>query len=112
MRSRISEGLENILNSPNAPSAQGPIRRGYQSLFRDSHAGNVAFNTTDLILSGYGVFRIVRKPGSVQLFRYDPISNERAYQQAGKLALFFEGLIDSMTLNSIIQEVQPLAVSN
>lgn len=108
----ISEGLENIFNGPNAPSAQGPIRRGYQSLFRDSHAGNVAFYTTDLILSGYGVFRMVRKPGSVQLFRYDPISNEKAYRQAGTLTLFFEGLVDVMTLNSIAQEVQPVVLSD
>jgi hypothetical protein len=49
--------------------------------------------------------RMVRKPDSMQLFRYDPVSNERAYQQAGVLALFFEGIADSITLRSIAKEV-------
>lgn len=100
----IAEGVANIYNGPGTPATQGPIRHGYQALFRDSYNGNLAYYTTDLILSGYGMFRVVRKPGSAQFFRFDPISNERAYQQAGKLALFFEGLVDSITLNAIYEE--------
>jgi hypothetical protein len=100
----IAEGVANIYNGPGTPATQGPIRRGYQALFRDSYNGNLAYYTTDLMLSGYGMFRVVRKPGSAQFFRFDPISNERAYQQAGKLALFFEGLVDSITLNAIYEE--------
>ena len=102
----LAEGVASIYNGPEMPGAQGPIRRGYQALFNDSYKGNVAYYSTDLILSGYGVFRMVRKPDSVQLFRYDPVSNERAYQQAGVLALFFEGLTDSITLNSIAKEMR------
>ncbi|MFW0758875.1 DUF4225 domain-containing protein [Pseudomonas sp. H11T01] len=102
----IAEGVANIYNGPDTPASQGPIRRGYQALFRDSYSGNVAYYTTDLILSGYGMFRMVRKPGSVQLFRFDPVSNERVYQQAGMVALFFEGLVDSITLKAIYEESQ------
>ena len=102
----IAEGASNIYNGPDMPATQGPIRRGYQALFRDSYSGNMAYYTTDLILSGYGMFRVVRKPGSVQLFRFDPISNERSYQQTGRLALFFEGLVDSITLSAIYEENQ------
>jgi hypothetical protein len=102
----LAEGVANIYNGPDMPSAQGPIRRGYQALFNDSYKGNIAYYSTDLILSGYGMFRMVRKPDSVQLFRYDSVSNERAYQQAGVLALFFEGLVDSITFNSIAKEVR------
>lgn len=100
----IAEGVMNIYNGPDAPSVQGPLRRGYQALFRDSYKGNMAYYSTDLLLSGYGMFREVRKAGSSQLFRYDPISNVPAYQQSGVLALFFEGLVDSITLNSMLKE--------
>lgn len=44
----IAEGVANIYNGPDAPSAQGPIRRGYQALFRDSYKGNMAYYSTDL----------------------------------------------------------------
>ncbi|KPG90308.1 hypothetical protein AEQ67_31240 [Pseudomonas sp. RIT-PI-q] len=108
----IAEGMANIYNGPAAPSTQGPIRRGYQALFRDSYNGNMAYYSTDLLLSGYGMFRTVRKPGSLQFFRYDPISNERAYQQSGTLALLFEGLVDSITLNSMIKGEQSMVRSD
>lgn len=102
----IAESAANIYNGPDAPSAQGPIRQGYKVLFKDSYKGNVAYYSTDLILSGFGAFRVVRKPGSAQLFRFDPMSHEKAYRQAGVLALLFEGLADSITLNMIAEEVR------
>ncbi|PMY34143.1 hypothetical protein C1Y35_24780 [Pseudomonas sp. GW456-L14] len=104
----IAEGVANIYNGPNMLGAQGPMRRVYQTLFRDTYKGDKAYYSTDLFLSGYGMFRSVRAPGSVQLFRYDPVSNEKAYQQAGKLALFFEGLVDAITLNSMVKEERPM----
>lgn len=97
----IAEGVANIYNGPDTPSAEGPIRRAYQAIFRDSYSGNVAYYSTDLFLSGYGMLRAVRKPGAVQLFRFDPINNQKAYQQASSLALLFEGLADAITLNSL-----------
>lgn len=102
----IAESAANIYNGPDAPSAQGPIRQGYKVLFKDSYKGNVAYYSTDLILSGFGAFRVVRKPGTAQLFRFDPMNHEKAYRQAGVLALLFEGLADSITLNMIAQEVR------
>lgn len=102
----IAEGVANIYNGPNAPSTHGPIRRGYQAIFRDNYSGNMVYYSTDILLSGYGMFKSVRKPETVQLFRNDPISNERVYQQTGKLALFFEGLVDAITLNSLYKEEQ------
>ena len=97
----IAEGVANIYNGPDTPSAEGPIRRAYQAIFRDSYSGNVAYYSTDLFLSGYGMFRTVRKPETVQLFRFDPVSNQKAYQQTSSLALLFEGLVDAITLNSL-----------
>lgn len=100
----VAEGVGNIYNGPGVPGTLGPIRSGYQALFRDSYKGNVAYYSTDLILSGYGMFRLVRKPHSAQLFRFDPLSNERAYKQAGVLALVFEALVDFLTINAIAEE--------
>jgi hypothetical protein len=43
----------------------------------------------------------------VQLFRHDPINYERAYVQTGKVALFFEALVDYITLNSMLSKEKP-----
>ncbi len=51
--------------------------------------------------------RPIRKTDSLQLFRRDPLNYESAYQQTGKLALFFEVLVDSITVNSMISEERP-----
>ncbi|MOA44870.1 hypothetical protein D3C78_1672090 [compost metagenome] len=48
--------------------------------------------------------RPVRKVDSVQLFRRDPLNYESVYQQSGKLALFFEALVDSITINSMVSK--------
>lgn len=100
----IYEGSGNMFNGPDKPSVQGPIRKMYQYIFGDEHRGNMVYYSMDLGLSGLSMLRSVRKPGSVQLLRHDPINYERYYQQVGKLALFFEGLVDSMTINSIYSE--------
>ncbi|WP_371259769.1 hypothetical protein [Pseudomonas sp. P1.8] len=60
--------------------------------------------SVDLLLSAIGVFRPVSKPGSVELFRRDPINYERAYHQMGKLALSFEVLVDALTMKSMLSE--------
>ena len=62
------------------------------------------YGSVDLLLSGIGIIRLIRKPDSVQLFRRDPINYERAYIQTGKAALFFEALVDYITLNSMFSK--------
>lgn len=100
----IYEGLGNIYNGPDKPSVVGPTRWLYQEIAGGVYEGNIAYATTDLTLSAYGVFRRVRIPGSVQFFRRDPINYEHAYKQAGRLALFFEGTVDATTLYSMSKE--------
>lgn len=100
----IYEGLESIYNGPNKPSVVGPTRWLYQEIAGGVYAGNIAYGTTDLVLSAFGVLRLVRTPGSVQLFRRDPFNYEHAYNQAGRLALLLEGSVDAITLNSILNE--------
>lgn len=100
----IYEGLGNIYNGPNKLSVVGPTRWLYQEIAGGVYEGNIAYGTTDLTLSAYGVFRRVRIPGSVQIFRRDTINYEHAYKQAGRLALFFEGTVDATTLYSMSKE--------
>ncbi|WP_256584984.1 DUF4225 domain-containing protein [Pseudomonas sp. Irchel s3b2] len=99
----IYEGLGNIYHGPGTPGTVGPVRRLYRNFF-DDYRGDVAYYSVDLFLSGYGVSRRVLKPGAVELFRRDPINYERAYRQAGKLALAFEALVDALTINVIFSK--------
>lgn len=100
----IYEGGMNIYNGPAAPSAHGPTRSAYQYFMEDDYKGDMAYGSIDLILSAGGMMRPIRKMDFVQLFRRDPINYEFAYQQTGKLALFFEVLVNSITINSMTQE--------
>ena len=100
----IYEGLGNIYNGPGAPNVLGPVRHLYQTALKDDVRGDIAYYYLDLVLSSYGVFRQVQKPGVFELFRHDPVNYEVAYQQSGKLALAFESLVDFFTLNSIVEK--------
>jgi hypothetical protein len=96
----VYEGLSNIYHGPGVPGAVGPVRNIYSTIFEDQ--GDMAYYSMDLLISGYGVFRKVLKPGAVNLFRRDPINYETAYRQTGTLALTFEALVDFLTINTII----------
>lgn len=100
----IYEGFGNIYNGPEAPGVQGPVRSAYQAILGGENEGDIAYGSADLILSGFSLSRLIRKRDSVQLFRHDPINYERAYIQAGKVALFFEALVDYITLNSMLSK--------
>lgn len=99
----IYEGVANIYHGPDVPSTVGPVRLAYRHMFDDGR-GDKAYYSMDLILSAIGLLRPVPRPGSVELFRRDPINYEMAYRQMGKLALYFEVLVDVMTIKSISSE--------
>lgn len=99
----IYEGVANIYHGPDVPSTVGPVRLAYRHMFDDGR-GDKAYYSMDLILSAIGLLRPVPRPGSVELFRRDPINYEVAYRQMGKLALYFEVLVDVMTIKSISSE--------
>ena len=99
----VYEGVGNIYRGSDNPSLAGPMRRAYQKILGIKN-GNLGYYTVDLYLSIQGMVKLVRKPDSVQLFNKDPINYERAHKQMGKLALSFEALVDSFTLNAIIKE--------
>lgn len=97
----IWEGVGGIYNGPDGPSVTGPTRAAYEMVFRDDELGSMAYYTTDLFLSGYGLLRKVTKTDSVRLFVRDPINYEKAYRQTGRLAMIFEGFADTLTINSM-----------
>lgn len=98
----IYEGVGNIYHGPDFPSTVGPVRRMYRGAFRGSYEGDMAYYSMDLYLSVHGMYRQVPKSGALELFRRDPINYERAYKQAGKLALVFEAIVDFITMNSML----------
>lgn len=102
----IHEGVVNIYNGPDVRSTVGPIRKFYQFVANDTHKGNIAYYSVDLILSGLGILQHVRKPGSMELFNHDPINYERAYNQMSNLSLALELLIDSITVKNISEETE------
>lgn len=108
----IYEGGMNIYNGPGAAAAQGPTRHVYHLLAGDEYKGDMAYGTIDLMLSAVGMVRPVRKAESVQLFRHDPLNYESAYQQTGKLALFFEALVDAITVNAMLSKEKTDIESN
>ncbi|WP_339548170.1 DUF4225 domain-containing protein [Pseudomonas sp. RA_35y_Pfl2_P32] len=99
----IYEGMANIYRGPDAPGAVGPVRYVYRTAFGNDKE-DVAYYSIDLLVSAYGVLRSVSKPGSVELFRRDPINYEMAYRQAGRLSLSFEVLVDLLAIDAIISE--------
>ena len=102
----VIEGGANIYNGPDAPATTGPTRKAYQEFFGD--CGDTAYHSADVVLSGYSLFRSIRKPDSVQLFpRRDPLNYVRAYRpmlhsNAGRIALGFEVIVDLITLDSLM----------
>lgn len=100
----IYEGAGNIYNGPGAPGVVGPVREFYQDRLGSIYEGNMAYYSMDVYLSINGLSKLVRKPGSMQLFNHDPINYEIAYKQMGRLALAFEALVDAMTIKTMINE--------
>ena len=100
----IYEGMGNIYNGPEAEATVGPLRYIYQAALEDEYQANMIYYSIDLFTSAYGIFRKVPKHGSFELFRHDPVNHERAYRQAGNLALMLEALVDSFTINTMLEE--------
>ena len=101
----IYEGVGNIIIGPNNQSSVvGPVRYLYQQRSNSVYEGNMAYGAVDLMLSGGGLVRAIRKKESLQLFIQDSINYEMANKQAGKIALSFEGVVDALTIYSMSRE--------
>lgn len=79
----------------------GPLRKGYQEVAKAlggkaSH-GNVVYGVTDILLSGFGMGRLVISPAARKLFRYIRSDKVRAYKVAGGALITFELGMNVMT---------------
>jgi len=103
------EGGMNLLNGPDVPVATGWIREIYRGVAGGDYEGDMVYGTLDLGLSIYGMTRLVPRKNQFDvpkrnLFRKDPRDYERAHKQTGKVALFFEALVDAITVRSMASE--------
>ena len=96
----IYEGATNIYNGNN--EAVGFIRHGYRKFYKGTYQGDMAYYSTDLLLSATGLARRVEKEGTFKLFRHMPTDSENAYKQTGKISLMLEALVDALSLNSLL----------
>lgn len=89
---------------------EGPLRKIYLGVAgaaggREPH-GNVAYGLVDLGLSGYGVMRLVKKPGTWQLFRPIRSDKVRAIRTMNKNMLFLETIMASWTTYLTAKELE------
>ena len=52
----------------------------------------------------HGMLKLVRRRDSTESFTYDPLNYEHAYKQMGKRTLAYEGLVDALTITTLIDE--------
>ncbi|WP_081263256.1 DUF4225 domain-containing protein [Pseudomonas putida] len=111
----VAHGANNIYeNSTNLwtgrNDAQGALRKIYHhaaiAAGGTAAHGNAAYGTMDIAISGFGIFRKVRKPETWKIFNYIKSDYARAYTQTGKLALAFEALVSSITLYQIKKDLE------
>lgn len=111
----MAHGANNIYeNATNLATGrtdtEGPLRKVYHGMAgavggSKAH-GNIAYGLVDIGLSGYGLLRLVKKPGAWQLFR--PIRSDkiRAHRTMNKSMLFLEMTISSWTTYQIAKELE------
>lgn len=103
----VHEGVGNILQDRS--DVEGPVREWYKEISEvlggTRSEGNIAYAATDLGLSGYGLFRMVVKPGAWRLFYYMPSDYVRAYRRAGAFSLGVEGTANMLSIDQIKKEM-------
>ncbi len=101
----IQESTANIINNRDGNS--GFLRDGYAATAKflgfEAKTGIVAFSSMDLMLSGYGLGRMVLKPDAWRLFRFIPADYIRNIKTMGAPALTIEALGDALTIKSVYE---------
>ena len=95
----IYEGGMNVYNG--TIDTVGPVKEFYRGVLRSDYYGDMTYYSFDLALAGVGLGRKVQKEDAFKLFRNIPEDYERAYKQAGKIALALEAFVDGISLQSI-----------
>lgn len=90
-------------------NTEGPVRKGYQMIAKtiggQERHGNIAYGSTDILLSIYGMWRMVLKPGAWRLFRYTDSDKIRSYKTMGAGPIIFEVGIDTLTGEQVYGEL-------
>lgn len=68
--------------------------------------GRIAFSSVDLLLSGYGLARMVLKPDSWRLYRYLPSDFVRSLKITGAPSLALEAVGDTITVKAIYDKTK------
>ena len=63
-----------------------------------------------LIEKGYEVHGTIRRSSTINTDRIDPLISE--FEEVGKLNLHYSDLLDSASLNSLINQIQPDEIYN
>ena len=100
------EGARNLWED--RTDTQGPVRKGYHEISKamggDEIDGNMAYGGADLLMSAYGVGRLVLKPDSWRLFRYIRSDYQRGYVEAGAVTLGIDAIADLATVDALYKE--------
>lgn len=87
---------------------EGPLRDVYRMIANKTGGtaflGNMAYGGVDLVLSGYGVFRLVVKDDAWRLWKYIRADKVRGYQLMSAPALLLEAAADGVTIDSMYQQ--------
>ena len=110
-----AHGVNNVYeNATNLASgrtdAVGPLRKIYHGVAATAGGGekhgNIAYGVVDIGLSGYGVLRLVKKPGAWQLFKSIRSDKVRAFRTMNKSTLFLEMIMSTWTTYLVSQEFE------
>lgn len=100
---------ENVRNLKEGRSdVEGPIRKAYQDIATyfgtTKSTGSMAYGYADIGLSGYGLFRLIKKKNAWRIFRYVRTDFRRGFEEASKGAIATDIVSTSYTLKGIHDE--------
>ncbi|MBM0141533.1 DUF4225 domain-containing protein [Pseudomonas cannabina] len=102
----VYENGRNIIEGRS--DTEGLTRKAYQAASEfvggSKYEGNMTYGAVDLLLSGYGMGRMILRPDAWRLFRYTNTDYIRAYKIAPIGILTLEGTSNSMTLKGMHSE--------
>ena len=108
-----AHGANNIYESGNniyegRSDTEGPMRDVYQAVSQffggSDYEGNMAYGGADLIMSGWGLFRLIPKKDSWRLYRYIRSDKEIALKQTTKGILGVDVGADISTTHNMSEE--------
>lgn len=104
----VQEGFHNIIGGTN--NSQGFLKQSYiagaEFLGFDQKTGELAYTSMDLLLSGYGMARLIVKPQTYRLFHYPNTDYVRGIKNMTRFDLGVEIYNDSMSIKSIYNDMK------